>query len=95
MVMGPVEWLSNTVLGLYLWVVIAGAVMSWLVAFDVINLRNRFVATIYDTCERLTTPVLNPIRKVIPTLGGVDLSPVALIIGIQFLQNFAVPLIPF
>jgi YggT family protein len=93
--MGPVEWLSNTVLGLYLWVVIAGAVMSWLVAFDVINLRNRFVATIYDTCERLTTPVLSPIRKVIPTLGGVDLSPVALIIGIQFLQNFAVPLIPF
>ncbi len=93
--MGPVEWLSNTVLGLYLWVVIAGAVMSWLVAFDVINLHNRFVATIYDTCERLTTPVLNPIRKVIPTLGGVDLSPVALIIGIQFLQNFAVPLIPF
>ena len=93
--MGPVEWLSNTVLGLYLWVVIAGAVLSWLVAFDVINLRNRFVATIYDTCERLTTPVLKPIRKVIPTLGGVDLSPVALIIGIQFLQNFAVPLIPF
>ncbi|CAN1489897.1 COG0762 Predicted integral membrane protein [Caulobacteraceae bacterium] len=93
--MGPVEWLLNTVLGLYLWVVIAGAVMSWLVAFDVINLRNRFVATIYDTCERLTTPVLKPIRKVIPTLGGVDLSPVALIIGIQFLQNFAVPLIPF
>jgi YggT family protein len=93
--MGPVEWLLNTVLGLFLWVVIAGAVMSWLVAFDVINLRNRFVATIYDTCERLTTPVLNPIRKVIPTLGGVDLSPVALIIGIQFLQNFAVPLIPF
>lgn len=93
--MGPVEWLLNTVLGLYLWVVIAGAVLSWLVAFDVINLRNRFVATIYDTCERLTTPVLKPIRKVIPTLGGVDLSPVALIIGIQFLQNFAVPLIPF
>ncbi|MCZ8282736.1 MAG: YggT family protein [Aquidulcibacter sp.] len=93
--MGPVEWLLNTVLGLYLWVVIAGAVMSWLVAFDVINLRNRLVATIYDTCERITTPVLNPIRKVIPNLGGVDLSPVALIIGIQFLQNFAVPLIPF
>ena len=93
--MGPVEWLLNTVLGLYLWVVIAGAVLSWLVAFDVINLRNRFVATIYDPCERLTTPVLKPIRKVIPTLGGVDLSPVALIIGIQFLQNFAVPLIPF
>jgi YggT family protein len=93
--MGPVEWLLSTVLGLYLFVIIIGAVMSWLVAFDVINLRNRFVATIYDMCERLTTPALAPIRKVIPNLGGVDLSPVVLIIGIQFLQRFAVPLIPF
>ncbi|GBF56792.1 hypothetical protein PbB2_00449 [Candidatus Phycosocius bacilliformis] len=92
--MGPVEWLLQTVLGLYLWVVIASAVLSWLVAFDVINLRNRLVATIYDTCERLTTPALNPIRRVIPNLGGVDLSPVVLIIAIQFLQIFAVPLIP-
>jgi YggT family protein len=93
--MGPIEWLVNTVLGLTLVVVIVNAVMSWLVAFDIINLRNRFVATIYDTCERLVTPLLGPIRKVIPNLGGVDLSPVVLIIGIQFLQNFAVPLIPF
>ena len=92
--MGPVEWVLQTVLGLYLWVVIASAVLSWLVAFDVINLRNRLVATIYDTCERLTTPALNPIRRVIPNLGGVDLSPVVLIIAIQFLQIFAVPLIP-
>ena len=93
--MGPIEWLANTVLGLFFWVVIVNAVLSWLVAFDVVNLRNRLVATIYDTCERLTNPVLAPIRKVLPNLGGVDLSPVALIIGIQFLQNFAVPLIPF
>jgi YggT family protein len=92
---GPVEWLLGTVLELYRYVVIAGAVMSWLVAFDVINLRNRLVATIYDTCDRLTTPVLNPIRKVIPNLGGVDLSPVVLLIGILFLETFAVPLIPF
>lgn len=92
---GPVGWLVKTILDIYYVVVIAGAVMSWLVAFDIINLRNRFVATIYDTCERLTTPALNPIRKVIPNLGGVDLSPVALIIGILFLQKFAVPLIPF
>lgn len=93
--MGPIEWLVNTILGLYLTVIIVGAVMSWLVAFDVINLRNKLVATIYDMCERLTTPALNPIRKVIPNLGGVDLSPVVLIIGIQFLQRFAVPYIPF
>ena len=93
--MGPMEWLLSTVLGLYLWVIIVNAVLSWLVAFDIINLRNRPVATIHDTCERLTNPVLAPIRKVIPNLGGVDLSPVALIIGIQMLQKFAVPLIPF
>jgi YggT family protein len=93
--MYPIGWLVNTVLGLYLTVIIVGAVMSWLVAFDVINLRNKLVSTIYDLCERLTTPVLAPIRKVIPNLGGVDLSPVVLIIGIQFLQRFAVPLIPF
>jgi YggT family protein len=95
MTIGPVEWLFSSVLGLYLWVVIASAVLSWLVAFDIINLRNRLVATIYDTCDRLTTPVLAPIRKVLPNLGGVDLSPVALILGIQMVQNFAVPLIPF
>ena len=95
MEVGPVQWLFGTVLGLYLWVIIVNAVLSWLVAFDVVNLRNKLVATIYDTCERLTNPVLAPIRKVIPNLGGVDLSPVALIIGIQMLQNFAVPLIPF
>jgi YggT family protein len=93
--MGPIGWLVNTVLGLYLTVIIVGAVMSWLVAFDVINLRNKLVSTIYDLCERLTNPVLAPIRKVIPNLGGVDLSPVVLIIGLQFLQRFAVPLIPF
>ena len=93
--MGPVQWLFGTVLGLYLWVIIVNAVLSWLVAFDVVNLRNRLVATIHDTCERLTNPVLAPIRKVIPNLGGVDLSPVALIIGVQMLQNFAVPMIPF
>jgi YggT family protein len=93
--MGPVEWLLSTVLGLYFWVVIVGAVLSWLIAFDVVNTRNRLVNTIYDLTERLTAPVLAPIRKVIPNLGGVDLSPVALIIGIQFTQGFLVPLIPF
>jgi YggT family protein len=92
---GPVQWLLGTVVGLYLWVVIINAVLSWLVAFDVVNLRNKLVATIYDTCERLTAPALAPIRKVVPNLGGVDLSPVVLIIGLQMVQNFAVPLIPF
>lgn len=93
--MGPVQWLLTTVLGLYMWVIIIGAVLSWLVAFDVVNTRNRLVFTITDICDRLTAPVLNPIRRVVPALGGVDLSPVVLILGIQMAQIFAVPLIPF
>jgi YggT family protein len=92
---GPVEWLLQTVLSLFLWVIIIGAVLSWLVAFDVVNTRNKVVATVLDLTDRLTAPVLNPLRKVIPTLGGVDLTPVVAIIGVQFLQLFAVPLIPF
>lgn len=93
--MGPVQWLLGTVVGLYIWVVIVNAILSWLVAFDVVNLRNRLVATIDDTCRRLTDPALTPIRKVIPNLGGVDLSPIALIIGLQMAQRFAIPHIPF
>jgi YggT family protein len=84
--MGAIHWLFNAVSNFYLAVVIGSAVLSWLVAFDVVNLRNRLVSTLHDTGERLVNPALAPIRKVIPNLGGVDLSPVALVIGIQFLQ---------
>lgn len=91
----PIRVLVETVVNLSLWVIIANAVLSWLVAFDVINLRNKFVATIYDLCERLTEPLLAPIRRVVPNLGGVDLSPVVLILGLQLLQNAVVSRIPF
>lgn len=91
----PVQWLVNNVLGLVWLVVIVNAVMSWLVAFDVINLRNKFVATVYDTSDRLTGPLLAPIRRVIPNLGGVDLSPIVLLIGVGFLQKLANAYIPF
>jgi YggT family protein len=91
----PVRALVETIVSLSLWVIITNAVLSWLVAFDVINLRNKFVATIYDLCERLTEPLLAPIRRVVPNLGGVDLSPVVLILGLQLLQNAVVSRIPF
>lgn len=93
--MGPVEWLLQTVLSLFLWVIIIDAVLSWLIAFDVVNTRNRLVGTIADGCNRLTAPALAPIRKIIPPLGGMDITPIVLIIGVQFLQRFVVPLIPF
>ena len=75
------------VITLYIWVVIIGAVLSWLIAFDVVNRRNRAVTTIADSLYRLTEPALRPIRKVLPDLGGLDISPVILILGLIFLRD--------
>ncbi len=78
----------GVILNLYVWLLIIGAVISWLVAFDVINTRNRFVQTINDMIYRLTEPALRPIRRILPTMGGLDLSPLVLIFIIMFLQRF-------
>lgn len=76
------------VLGLYIWVLIVGAVLSWLIAFDIINSRSRFVQSVGDICSRLTEPLLRPIRRIVPLVGGLDLSPVVLIFAIMFIQSF-------
>ncbi len=93
--MGPVQWITYNVLNLFFSVVIINAILSWLVAFDVVNTRNKLVGTIADVSDRITSPVLNPIRKVVPSMGGVDISPIILWLIIGFLQRFVVPLIPF
>ena len=72
----------------YIWVIIISAVLSWLIAFDVINTRNRFVATVVDTLWRLTEPALRPIRAYLPNLGGIDISPVILILVLLTVQYF-------
>ncbi len=79
--------LIDSLLGIYLWVVIFSAVMSWLFAFNVINTTNRIVYTIADFLYRATEPALRPIRRFMPNLGGIDISPVLLIIAIYFLRN--------
>ncbi len=79
--------LISSILELYMWVIIAGAVLSWLVAFEVINTRNRFVAVVLDFTYRLTEPAMRQVRRVIPAIGGIDISPVILILGIMFAQN--------
>ena len=79
--------LINTVVWLYIWVLIAAAVLSWLVAFDVLNTRNRFVYAVGDILYRATEPALRPIRRVLPKLGGIDVSPVVLILLLMFLSN--------
>jgi YggT family protein len=84
--------LITTVIQLYIYVLIAAAVLSWLIAFNVVNTRNQFVAMLADALWRLTEPVLAPIRRILPNLGGLDLSPVVLILLLIFLRNLLVEL---
>jgi YggT family protein len=79
-------WLFDTVITLYIYVLVANAIYSWLVAFNVINSRNNIVAMIGDFLYKVTEPALAPIRRRMPDLGGIDLSPVVLIIGLIFLR---------
>ena len=74
-------------LTLYIWIVIAMAIFSWLVAFNVGNTRNHAVAIIGDFLYRITDPALRPIRNVMPNLGGIDISPVILFLIIIFIQK--------
>jgi YggT family protein len=78
------------VLDLYIWLLIAAAVLSWLVAFNVINARNQFVAMVGDFLYRITEPLLRPIRNLLPSLGGIDLSPVVLILIIILIKDIIV-----
>ncbi len=79
-------WLFDTVITLYIYVLVANAIFSWLVAFNVINTRNGIVAAIGDFLYKVTEPALAPIRRRLPDLGGIDLSPVVLIIGLVFFR---------
>lgn len=91
----PVQWLLITIMNFAMFVLIIYIVLGWLVHFNVVNLTNRFVATLYDLSERMTQPLLAPIRRVVPPLGGVDLSAVVLAIGIGFLQRIVQETVQF
>jgi YggT family protein len=77
-------------LQLYVWLLIASAILSWLIAFNVVNTRNSVVATIWDFLYRITEPLLRPIRNVLPYLGGIDLSPIVLLLIIFFIERLIV-----
>ena len=79
--------LFDQAVSLYIWILIINAVISWLVAFNVLNTSNRFVYSILDVSYKLTAPPLNYIRKYIPNLGSIDISPVVLILVLLFLRN--------
>jgi YggT family protein len=78
------------VLQLYTWIIIAAAILSWLVAFNVVNTRNDVVRSIWGFLDAVTEPVLRPIRNLLPNLGGIDVSPIILLLIIFFLERIIV-----
>ena len=78
------------VLQIYIWLLIAAAVLSWLIAFNVVNTQNQVVSTIGEFLYRITEPLVRPIRSLLPNLGGIDVSPVILILIILFIENIII-----
>ncbi|MFT4252561.1 MAG: YggT family protein [Caulobacter sp.] len=83
-----VFYILGALLNLLKWAVVISAIISWLVAFDVINLRNRAIYSISRFLDAVTTPLLAPLRRVIPPLGGVDITPIILFLIIVGVQSF-------
>jgi len=79
--------LFDNIVGIYIWILIINAVISWLVAFNILNTSNRFVYSLLDFSYKLTDPPLNFIRRYLPNLGSIDISPIVLILGLMFLRN--------
>lgn len=93
----PVLWLILTILDIYFWVILITVIMSWLIGFNVINGSNPYVRQISYALHRLTEPLLGPIRRLLPDLGGIDISPIVLLLALQFLRYliiyYAAPLL--
>ena len=81
----------DMVLQVLLWIIIAQVIISWLVAFRVIDTSNNFVRTLLGVLERLTAPIYRPIRKIMPDFGGIDFSPIVLILAIQLIRHKIIP----
>ena len=81
-----IVWLVSNIINLMIWFIIAQAILSWLVAFDVINYRNRFVYSVGNFLDQVTRPLLEPFRRIIPSLGGIDVSPIVVILLLQFVN---------
>ena len=85
--MKSIFMIFDNIIGIYIWILIINAVTSWLVAFNVLNTSNRFVYSLLDVSYKLTDPPLNFIRRYLPNLGSIDISPIVLILGLMFLRN--------
>ena len=79
--------LLDSIITIYLWIIIINAILSWLVAFNILNTQNRFVFSVLDATYKMTDPALNKIRRYIPSFGSIDISPIILILLLLFLRN--------
>ena len=86
-ILGPIFGLIDMVFDLFIWILIISVVMSWLISFKVVNTTNRIVYLIADFTYRITEPALRPIRKFLPNFGGLDISPIVLLMVIWFLRD--------
>jgi YggT family protein len=87
MVANPFLWLISQLIWLYIYILIASAVLSWLIAFNVVNTRNDLVRSIANFLYSVTEPALRPIRNMLPAMGGIDISPIFLMIGLIFFEK--------
>jgi YggT family protein len=85
--MNPFIWLLFQLIDLYFYIVLATVIISWLAAFNIINFGNPYVRQINSVLRQLTEPLLGPIRRILPNLGGLDFSPVILLLGLQFIKR--------
>lgn len=86
-ILGPLLTVLLMATDIYMWIIIIGVILTWLVHFNVVNTSNQFVSMVGNFCYRATEPALRPIRRIIPDLGGIDISPMVLILMIIFLQQ--------
>jgi YggT family protein len=85
-----VIWLINNLFNLVWWLILASVVLSWLFAFNIVNVNNPTVRQISYGLSRMTEPLLSPIRRILPSMGGLDLSPIILLILLEFLRQLIV-----
>jgi YggT family protein len=93
--MYPVAWLIYNLISIYIYILIAWVILSWLVAFNVVNTRHPFVNAIARFLHAATVPALRPIQRIVPTIGGIDISPIILVLILGFLEQLVLRYLRF
>jgi len=81
-----IHFFISPIIGIFIFMILVQVIMSWLISFNVINIRNQLVATIYQMLSQFVNPILKPIQRILPSFGGLDLSPIVAILGLQWIQ---------